>query len=170
MHSRIFELYTNDTIEEKLTEDEVLELVQYVNTSADYVIEQFNERRKDSIEWIGQNFGNVLKISTEKEEFIFNKETPSIYFMPKFAQFKKAIKDLDSYVSSKSVEIMTGPTDLSYKMYILTNLYEEKDGFLILYEREVMSLDYFIRYIGPSLLQSDIEITLHFGKVYDYHM
>lgn len=176
MHSRVFEVYKDAeelTNNNDWTEDQVLSGLRTINPSTDYVIEMDEKRRKEDIAWIHDCYDNDLKIDIEKKEWKLNLDSPLNYFKSKYDVFKSKVEDLYKITQNLKLEDYaydTPGTSLSFQMYMIREAYEEDGGFMILYDGELFTLDYFMRNIVRVLLDAKEEITLHFNRTWDYHM
>lgn len=176
MHSRVFEVYEEAkelTNNDDWTEDQVLSGLKVINASADYVIERDGKKRTDDITWIHDCFDNDLKINIEKEEWKINRDSPLNYFKSKYNAFKEQLDKL--YQAAQNMQLEDYVYDdpgigLSFRMYMLKQSYEDDGGFMILYDGELFTMDYFMRYVARTILDTKEEITLHFNRTWDYHM
>lgn len=176
MHSRVFEVYEEAkelANNDDWTEGQVLSGLKVINASADYVIETDKKRRKEDITWIHDCFDNDLKISIEKEEWRLNHDSPLNYFKAKYDVFKERLDKLYKVAKNMQLEDYAYDTPgggISFQMYTLKQAYEDDGGFMILYNGELFTMDYFMRYIVKVILDTKEEITLHFNRIWDYHM
>ena len=92
MHSRIFELKTDKSAENNLTENTVTES-DMISCSMDYVTDQSPEDEIESIEWFKQTYPDSVAIDLSEKSFRIT--DPKKFMQASFRQFKEAIKKLD---------------------------------------------------------------------------
>lgn len=161
MHSRIFHLESSKQLLEdyKLTESSIIfENEWFLNSIADYIDEDTN--KESDIKWfIGYIESEVEDKSlfevTEYNNIVFKKGFKEAYFEKRFEEFKKKASELTlSNFCSNSYDI---------DLYRIEMLIEDKFGFYIYSEGELVTLDSFMRDL------QDEDIKLYFGNTLDYH-
>ena len=155
MHSRIFQVSINpiekaDYIDESHYCDH-----WFTNQIADYVSDNCN--RNDDIEWLkncingcgfgADNYGEYLVVNSREE-----------YFNNAFEDFKEIVDRL----SVVTLQEFTNKYKVSYDVWAIKNTYEDKNGFYIDADGELMPFDKFIRWCA-------IGEKYYFGATIDYH-
>lgn len=172
MHSRIFVVAckTKDRHFSVSEED-----ARCINPSIDYVFEENEEEFNDSIDWLSVVYPNELIIDKEKKTWTITKNTQLIYFAGKYENFIDKVKEIANKIDSTTLEQFSGINgvglfDLEMENYLLKNLYDDKDGFIIYIKdtESCVSLDYFIRnieyYVDPKE-----NPTIRILGSYNYH-
>ena len=154
MHSRIFQVGLKpidkcDYIEESTYWDH-----WFVGSVADYVTD--SDDRADDIDWLKgcyQNKGFEFGADDNGEYFIVkNKQA---YFANSFAYFMETIDKIKSYTIDDFVQGF-------HEMWQLKNAYEEKFGFYMDADGELLSMDSFVRYCAT-------EAKYYIGGTVDFH-
>lgn len=165
MHSRIFELKTDKSAENSLTENTVTQsdMILY---SMDYVVEQSPEDELESIEWFKRSRPDSAAIDLSEKTFRIT--DPKKFMQDSFRQFKEAIKMLekttiDDFMESYPSENLT--ESVSFNLYILNNAYADQGGFYIYIDGEMLPVNTFIRNFDGDITEQ----TFYIGHVLDYH-
>ena len=150
MHSRIFQvsmkpIENTDYIDESNYYDH-----WFTNSIADYVSDSTN--RIEDINWLESCTKGIIVSSDEDGEFLIVTDREK-YFKNKFDAFKEAIEIIKDFTITEFVN------DLSYDIWKVNNAYENKYGFYVDTDEELITLDEFVRtcvlnakyYIGATL-------------------
>lgn len=154
MHSRIFQASLNpiekyDYIEESNYWDH-----WFLNSVADYVSE--TRDRNDDIEWLKdcyENHGLEFGMDNNGEYFIVKDKCA--YFECSFDRFKEILDKVKDYTLDDFAKGF-------HEMYMLKDAYEEKYGFYVDLDDDLISFDSFIRVCAT-------EEKYYIGGTIDYH-
>lgn len=154
MHSRIFQVSLDpidkdDYIEESNYWDHwfTSELADYVNGDCD---------RKDDIEWLKHFYStNGIEFGADDNGEYFIVKNKCAYFADKFETFTEIIKRMNNYTLDGFVYGVS-------EMWSLNNTYEDKYGFYVDIDEELMTLDSFVR-------RCVTEEKYYIGGTLDYH-
>ena len=154
MHSRIFQV----SMEPINKADYIVESDYwdhwFTNTWADYVSEDCD--RKDSIEWLKNCYETKgIKFGTDDNGEYFIVKNKQAYFENSFKAFTDILEEIAKY----TIE------DFTYgfiEMYSLKQAYENKYGFYVDADGELMTLDSFIRGCATGEIY-------YIGNTIDYH-
>lgn len=165
MHSRIFELKTDKSAENSLTENTVTQsdMILY---SMDYVVEQSPKDELESIEWFKRSCPDSVAIDLSEKTFRIT--DPKKFMQDSFRQFKEAIKKLDE----ATIDDFIGPylnkdmsKNISFNLYTLNNAYADQGGFYIYIDGNMLPVNTFIRNFDGDITEQ----TFYIGHVLDYH-
>ena len=152
MHSRIFQVSEKpiekcDYIEESYYWDH-----WFVNEFADYV--DGNTDRADDIQWLRECARGYTVGCDENGDYVIV-TSKTEYFSRAFERFKEVINKLkDCTLEDFATEI--------YDMWSLKNAYEEKFGFYVNMDGDLLSFDSFVRHCTT-------DIKYYIGSTIDYH-
>lgn len=152
MHSRIFQvsmtpIEKTDYINESNYYDH-----WFTRTIADYVSDSTN--RAEDINWLSSCNGIVVSDDENEESLIvINREE---YFKNQFNAFKEAIEIIKDFTIT---EFANGS---SYDIWKVNNAYEDKYGFYVDEDGELVTLDEFIRTCA-------LNTKYYIGGTVDYH-
>lgn len=149
MHSRIFQVSLNPIPEYEYFSEFDYYDHWFTNEIADYVDE--NTDREDDINWL-KTYANALIFDSDDNGEYFIVTSKEEYFKEKFAAFHKFLDIVKGYTLQ---EFAAG----IYEMWGLKDAYEDKFGFYVDADGELMNLDSFIRrcvtnekyYIGGTI-------------------
>lgn len=165
MHSRIFELKTDKSARNKLT-DTVITESDMISCSMDYVTDQSPEDEIESIEWFKQTYPDSVAINLSEKTFRIT--DPKKFMQASFRQFKEAIKKLDE----ATIDDFIGPylnkdmsKNISFNLYTLNNAYADQGGFYIYIDGNMLPVNTFIRNFDGDITEQ----TFYIGHVLDYH-
>lgn len=165
MHSRIFELKTDKSAENNLTENTVTES-DMISCSMDYVTDQSPEDEIESIEWFKQTYPDSVAIDLSEKSFRIT--DPKKFMQASFRQFKEAIKKLDE----ATIDDFIGPylnkdmsKSIGFNLYTLNNAYADNGGFYIYMNSTMVPVNTFIRDFHGDITKQ----TFYIGNVLDYH-
>lgn len=165
MHSRIFELKTDKSAENNLTENTVTES-DMISCSMDYVTDQSPEDEIESIEWFKQTYPDSVAIDLSEKSFRIT--DPKKFMQASFRQFKEAIKKLDE----ATIDDFIGPylnkdmsKSIGFNLYTLNNAYADNGGFYIYMDNTMVPVNTFIRDFHGDITKQ----TFYIGNVLDYH-
>ena len=154
MHSRIFQVSMEPIAKYNYIEENDFYDHWFTNEIADYVSDSCD--RDHDIDW--------FKVATAGCEFgedengkYFIVKNKARYFADKFDKFKNAAEQLSVATIDEFVD------GLSHAMYKLIQAYEDKYGFYIDADGELMTRDEFIRGCAT-------DEKYYFGNTIDYHM
>lgn len=165
MHSRIFELKTDKSAENNLTEDTVTQS-DMISCSMDYVAEQSPDDEQESIEWFKQAYPDSVAIDLSEKTFRIT--DPKKFMQDSFRQFKEALKRLDEatiddFIKSYPSENLA--KSVSFNLYELNNAYADQGGFYIYMDGTMSPVNMFIRNFHGDITEQ----TFYIGHVLDYH-
>lgn len=152
MHSRIFQV-SKEPIEKEdyIKEDNYIYEHWFLNSIADYVSD--NCDRNVDIRWLQDcALGFTFGTDDNGEYFIVNSKEE--YFKSSFEGFKKALEALHNISIEQFVSYVN--------IYGLNTYYNEKYGFYIDIDDELMTLDSFVRYCNNGE-------KYYIGGTVDYH-
>lgn len=165
MHSRIFELKTDKSAENKLT-DTVITESDMVSCSMDYVTDQSPEDEIESIEWFKQSYQDSVAIDLSERTFRIT--DPKKFMRDSFRQFKEAIKKLDEATIDDFISSYPSTNlekSVSFNLYTLNNAYANQGGFYIYMDGTMVPVNMFIRNFHGNITEQ----TFYIGNVLDYH-
>ena len=153
MHSRIFQVSLNPIEKaDYITESNYDYEHWFVGSIADYVSDDCD--REEDIKWLkGCVEGISFGADNNGEYFIV--ESKETYFEKKFIAFKKVLDKISKCTLSDFVQDI-------FEFYQLNILYEDKYGFYIDTDEELMTFDAFIRYCVEKE-------KYYLGGTCDYH-
>ena len=152
MHSRIFQVSLEPiTKADYITESDYWEH-WFTREIADYVDEDTN--RNDDIEWMKSCCNEFIFDKDDRGEYfiIADKEA---YFADKFKMFSEAVDKIKDYTLSDF-------THGIMEMWTLRHAYEDRFGFYVDVDGELMSLDSFVRNCAK-------DAKYYIGNTIDYH-
>lgn len=152
MHSRIIQA-SKEPIEKEdyITEDNYIYEHWFLNSVADYVSNDCN--RDEDIKWLKDcTPGFTFDRDKNGEYFIINSKEE--YFKPAFEGFKRALEELHNIPLEKFIRYVD--------IYGLNSYYDDKHGFYIDIDDELLTLDEFVRYC-------DNGNKYYIGGTVDYH-
>ena len=154
MHSRIFQVGLSPIEKDDyITEDTYFDH-WFTNEWADYVSE--DDDRKDSIEWLKGSYGQKgIEFGVDDNGEYFIVKSRQAYFEDSFKAFTEIINKIKEYTLD----------DFTYgfhEMWSLKNAYEDKTGFYVDADGELMTFDGFVRVCAT-------EEKYYIGGTLDYH-
>lgn len=164
MHSRIFELKSDKTDENQLTESSIsCETMSFYGI--DYVSEMNESATKDSIDWLKAVYAGAIDVDTDAGSF--HVSDPKKCMESDFKTFKQALEKLGSMTLDDFVKINTEHfgDSISFNMYLLNNAYADKSGFYIYMDDQIKPINEFIRDMPGDITKH----TFYLGNVLDYH-
>lgn len=150
MHSRIFQVSMEPINKGEYICDSDYYEHWFTREIADYVDDS---DRESDISWLERNVRGYLVDKDENGEYLIvtNKEK---YFEPKYKNFMKALNE----IGNPTLEEFTNGIDLWY----LKNADEDKFGFYVDADGELMTFDAFVR-------RCVINEKYYIGNILDYH-
>lgn len=154
MHSRIFQASRKpinkcDYIEESNYWDH-----WFLNEIADYVVE--SDDRNEDIEWLKVCCGNKgIEFGVDDSGEYFIVKSKQEYFADKFERYMEILNIIQHYT-------LDGFINGIHEIWSLNNFYEEKFGFYVDLNGDLLCFDRFVRYCN-------IEEKYYIGGTLDYH-
>lgn len=142
MHSRIFNL--SDT---RYTDESAYEMLRQVCTLADYTVERDDDGMNDDLDWLAQ----ATDMTIEANELVMTKE----YAIEYWDNIFNRVRDL---IDEEGINLDT--------KWSIANLLEAKDGFMVIYDGYMQTLDSFLRSIAKGYLK---EGKYTVSQTFDYH-
>jgi len=156
MHSKIYQISTTPIDKCNYIEEDDYYDHWFTNSIADYVSE--NTDRDDDIKWLEDCLCNEgLSFGTDNNGEYFIVSNKAKYFESKFEEFKKMLKEL----SNATFDDFIG-YQCDSQMYRLREVYEDKFGFYVDQDGDLMVFDEFIR-------RSHGSEKYYIGATIDYH-
>lgn len=153
MHSRIFQVSLKpikpvDYIRESNYYEHwfTMEVADYVNGDTN---------RIEDIEWLKGCYQGLVFGSDDNGEY-FVVENKEEYFKAKFERFMETVEKI------KDFNLKNFTDGFTYEMYKLKEAYEDKYGFYVDTDGEMLTLDSFIRYCATNA-------KYYIGATIDYH-
>lgn len=164
MHSRIFELKSNKTDENQLTESSI-SCETMVFYGIDYVSEMNASDSKESIEWLKAVYAGAIDVDTESG--LFHVTDPKKCMEADFKTFKDSLAKLNNMTIDDFVKtsMENFGESIGYNMYCLNNAYADKSGFYIYMDDRIRPINEFIRDVSGDITK----YTFYLGNVLDYH-
>lgn len=151
MHSRIFQVSLEPIAQEDYIEEALYWDHWFLNSVADYVTDS---NRDEDIDWLKDcEEGLTFGADDNGEYFIVNSKEQ--YFEKKFKRFKNAVDSI------KSCTLEEFTKDI-FTVWELKNAYEDKFGFYVDLNYDVLSFDSFIR-------ACTTDVKYYLGGTLDYH-
>lgn len=156
MHSRIYQISTEpidkvDYIEESHYWDH-----WFTNSVADYV--NGDTDRVGDIKWLKDCYeSRGVSFGTDDNGEYFIVTDKLRYFTPKFEEFKNVLKEISKVAIDDFISDAFG-----LPMYKLESAYDEKFGFYIDWDDDLLTLDDFIRC-------AEVGTKYYIGATIDYH-
>ena len=152
MHSRIFQVSLEPIVKaDYITESDYWES-WFTQEIADYVDE--NTDRNDDIEWFKSSCNGFVFDKDDKGEYFIVKDKGA-YFEKKFKMFSEAVGKIKDYtLNDFSLGIV--------EMWTLRYAYEDRFGFYVDADGELMNLDRFVRGCATNA-------KYYIGGTIDYH-
>lgn len=151
MHSRIFQVSSEPIAKEDYIEEAVYYDHWFLNSIADYVADS---NRNEDIDWLKNCYDGLTFGKDDIGEYFVVKSKEQ-YFQPKFKRFKNAIDSIKSCTLEEFTKEM-------FAVWELKNAYEERFGFYVDWDDDVMTLDNFIRCCVT-------DVKYYIGGTIDYH-
>lgn len=148
MHSRIFQVSLEPIEKEDYIEESTYWDHWFVGEIADYVVDS---DRNEDIDWL-KDCCNGLTFGTDDNGKYFIVRNKEEYFKKKFKRFKNAVDTIKSCTLEEFTKEI-------FAVWELKNAYEERFGFYVDADGELLNFDNFIRlcivnekyYIGGTL-------------------
>lgn len=153
MHSRIFQVSANPINETDYIDECHYWEHWFTNEIADYVANSTD--RDGDIEWLMDCVKGIIISEDENGKFLIVTDKEK-YFKNSFENFQKAINKVSKYTIDDFIQ------NSSYEIWKIKNSYENRFGFYIDCNYDLMSLDRFIRL-------SPINKKYYIGGTVDYH-
>jgi hypothetical protein len=142
MHSRVFNL--SDT---HYNDEEAFEMLSHVCTLADYTVERDDDGMNDDLDWLAK----ATDMTVEANELVITKEHAIAYWDNIFNEVRKVIDEEGINLDTK---------------WSIANLLEAKDGFMVIYDGYVQTMDSFLRSVAKGY-QDEGRYTV--SQTFDYH-
>lgn len=152
MHSRIFQISKQPIKEEDYIDESNYYDHWFTNSIADYVSDNCN--RNEDIKWLKDASKGIIFGNDENGGY-FIIESKEEYFEDAFKKFKELLGKVADCTIQDFVNGI-------HEMWLLKTFYEEKFGFYVDLDGELLSFDSFIRYCA-------IEEKYYIGGTIDYH-
>ena len=154
MHSRIFQVDIKPIDECDYIEESNYWDHWFLNEVADYVVD--SRDRNYDIDWLKSCYESKgIEFGADKNGKYFIVKNKRNYFADKFEAYTEVLDKLQHYTLD---DFINGIHD----MWSLKNYYEEKFGFYVDVDGELLSFDGFIRYCTT-------DIKYYIGGTIDYH-
>lgn len=154
MHSRIFQVSMNQIAKDNyISEDDYWDH-WFVNEWADYVSDDCD--RKDDIEWLQSCYGQKgIEFGSDNNGEYFIVKSRQAYFKSNFNKFTEILNQIKEYTLDDFAHGISG-------MWQLKNAYEDKTGFYVDADGELMTFDSFVRLCATNE-------KYYIGGTLDYH-
>ena len=172
MHSRIFEIKKNKTDVNNLYESSI-ECSTMDWCGMDYVAEINEDYEESDIQWLQNSYQDAITIDTKERSLQFIDIEK--FMQSSFNSFRDTLTLLNnvtikefskSGIHSKDPNTAKNPLDdISYLMYVLNTAYEDRSGFYVYYDDNVIPINKFVREYAGDILSE----TFYIGNILDYH-
>lgn len=153
MHSRIFQVDTNPINETDYIDECCYWDHWFINEVADYVANSTD--RDGDIEWLMEYSKGIIISEDENGKFLIVTDKEK-YFKNAFENFQEAINKVSKYTIDDFIQ------SSSYEIWKIKDSYENRFGFYIDCNYDLMSLDRFVRLFT-------INLKYYIGGTVDYH-
>lgn len=168
MHSRIFQLNTDNDAELMDEHDFMSDFEWFVGEIADYVTDTKESDWESNIRWLAECIPEECKDFFEIGIDRTGKYIATLTIKPHFANeyFKDRFELLKEEVNQLTLEEFSGERD-GVAMYRISQCMKEKFGFYVVFDEELMTFDDLVRTIAR--ISPDKDLVCYFGSVLDYH-
>lgn len=142
MHSRIYNLSNTH-----YNDEETYEMLRQVCTLADYAVERDDDGMNDDLDWLAK----ATDMTIEANELVITKEHAIEYWDNIFNKVRDLIDEEGINLDTK---------------WSIANLLEAKDGFMVIYDGYIQTLDSFLRSVAKGY-QDEGKYTVL--QTFDYH-
>ena len=153
MHSRIFQVSLNPINKEDYIEESNYYDHWFTNEIADYV--DGDTDRDADIEWLKNAPDGSMTFENDENGEYFIVNSRAAYFQKAFETFKTALDKIKDVTIDDFAEGING-------MWALKNAYEDKFGFYVDADGELMTMDSFVR-------RCAVGEKYYIGGTMDYH-
>lgn len=154
MHSRIFQISKKPVFIEDYIEESNYWDHWFLNSVADYVSEHCD--RNDDIQWLKDCYASKgIEFGADDNGEYFIVKNKQAYFKNSFDKFMETIDKIKDYTIDDFAKGF-------FEMWLLKDAYEEKYGFYVDLDSELLSFDSFIRCCNT-------EEKFYIGGTLDYH-